>query len=881
MTFPDGHLIDDLIVFPHVASRGYELSLPDLREARPEVLNELSDLWHSVLLQIPEGLRMSFQSERRSDFHRVLNRFARDTLAGGNAWSRLVREERHTRYTARMRAGQLVRQRTVLFLSVRLENMPDTFSSPFHLEERYRAVLHEAKCQLQQAADKLTAALAGHGGHLDALKDAGHHRHFARFLNPSLSGRPDFDPVMTFDPDRSIHANCWWSEATGDAHGFFMDGHYHALRVFTRWPAQLSATSLQSLWELPGPNHRVTVNIRSRAVKEVIKREEIGLRRLQGQLAAEGRPSLIPKIEKKRKRIEQLASMLLRPFAVEIIVHTWAPTREALASQCAAVEQAIQGSGAQYFAPTLPTTNKRLLAQTWPGYPWGSYTHYQLHASSDYLPGLLPLGTSFTGHLNEAEALFESPRGSLVGMRTTSGGQPLHMVICGGTGAGKSMLLGEIITQIAPFFGSIVFLDFGGSHETVARALDPKCRSVVLHPNSPDTFNYVGTGGTPLTNEHLSDVAALGSIMCGTTATEREDRLRRVAISVAVTQLYTSRFNHLERQQPERALEIARLALAVRQHGGAQADPLEAFIDFRDWRTLHPDEAQAKLAAYSEGDAVTFLKDPTTRREAVRMSAARLAPGEEPTHDELQEWLHLRATATHDPVLLDLAELMKSFGRGGCAGQLFSGVSTVSLDQPVMHIELGRLDSGNPTLLAAGGHLAHLVAMRRNLILPRHVRKFVLFEEASALLSLPGAESLMRRGYEQSRKYNAVLAAVFQNYSRLRALALCPTLLGNTQQFILLKQDGLPDLKQLVEDLGLPTSMMNTMSQFPRPANAGYADFTLFSRDTPHPVCGVARHVPSKEMFYASNTTPALSDARRSTLRGEGDLISRIQQATT
>ncbi len=881
MTFPDGHLLDDLIVFPHVASRGYELSLPDLREARPEVLDEFAALWQNNVLQLPEGVRISFQSERISDFNVALDRYALATATTNNAWCKLAREERHGRYTARMRAGQLVRQRTALFLSVRLENMPDVFSSPFHLEERYRAVLHEAKRQLQQVADKLTAALAAQGGHLTALDDAGHHRHFARFLNPSLTARPDFDPITTFDPDRSIHANCWWSEAAGDKHGFFMDGHYYALRVFTRWPAQLSAKSLETLWELPGPNHRITVNIRSLATKELIAREERELRRLEGQMAAERRPSLLPAIEKKRKRIEQLASMLLRPFAVEIFDHTWAATREALASQCAAVEQAIQGSGAQYFAPTLPTTSKRLFAQTWPGYPWGSYAHYQRYAQSDYLPHLLPLTTSFTGHLHEAEALFESPRGSLVGLRSMSGGQPKHMIISGGTGAGKSMWLGEYLSQILTFFGSLVILDFGGSHETLARALAPEYRSVVLHPNSPDTFNYVGTGGSPLTNEHLADVATLGSIMCGTTATEREDRLRRVAISEAVTQLYTSRFNQLERQQPERALEIARLALAVRQHGGAHADALEAFIDFRDWRALHPDEAQAKLAAYSEGEAVTFLKDPTTRREAVRLSAARLAPEEEPTHDELQEWLHLRATATRDPILLDLAELMKAFGRGGCAGQLFSGASTISMDQPVMHIELGRLDQSNPTLLAAGGHLAHLLAMRRNLILPRHVRKFVLFEEASALLTLPGAESLMRRGYEQSRKYNAVLAAVFQNYSRLRALALCPTLLGNAQQFILLKQDGLPDLRQLVEDLGLPTSMMNTMSQFPRPANAGYADFTLFSRDTPHPVCGVGRHVPSKEMHYVTHSTPAHIEARRVALRGEGDLISRIQLATT
>ena len=658
-----------------------------------------------------------------------------------------------------------------------------------------------------------------------------------------------------------------------------MDGHYHTFRVFTRWPAQLSPKSLQSLWELSGPNHRVTVNVRSVATKELIAREERELRRLEGQMAAERRPSLIPVIEKKRTRIAQLASCLLRPFAVETIVQTWAATREALAGQCAAVEQAIQAAGGQYYAPALLTTHKQLLAQSWPGHPWGSYDHYQLYAQSDYLPSLLPLTASFTGYLNEAEAFFESEHGGLVAVRTSSGGQPQHLLISGGSGAGKSMWKGDLISQIAIFFGSIVFLDFGGSHETVARALDPECRSVVLHPNSPVTINYVGTSGAPLTNEHLSDVATLGCIMCGATATERENRLRRVAISEAVTQLYTSRFNQLERAQPERALEMARLALAVREHGSAHADPLEAFLDFRDWQAAHPDEAQAKFADISEGKAVTFLKDPRTRREAVRMACARLTPDEEPTHDELQELLHLRAAATRDPILIDLAELMKDFGRGGAAGQLFAGKSTVSLDRPVMHIELGRLDPLNSTLLAAGGHLAHLLAMRRNLTLPRHVRKFVLFEEASSLLTLPGAENLLRRSYEQARKLNAVMAAVFQNFSRLRELALYPTLLGNAQQFILLKQEGLPDLNHLVRDLGLPTSMINTMSQFPQPAKAGYADFTLFSRDTPHPVCGVARHVPSKEMLYVTHSTPAHIEARRIALRGDGCLISRIQQA--
>src|ERR1044071_10314257 len=109
MSFPDGYLLEDLIIFPDVASRGYELLLPDLREARPEVLNEFSDLWQNWLLQLPKGIRLSFQSDCNADFNAPMDKYARDTSTTSNAWSRRVREERHARCLAQIRAGQMVR----------------------------------------------------------------------------------------------------------------------------------------------------------------------------------------------------------------------------------------------------------------------------------------------------------------------------------------------------------------------------------------------------------------------------------------------------------------------------------------------------------------------------------------------------------------------------------------------------------------------------------------------------------------------------------------------------------------------------------------------------------------------------------------------------
>ena len=85
MTFPDGFLLDDLIVFPNAASRGFELSLPDLREAQPSVLNEFSMAWQNFFLQLPEVVRLSFQSDRSADFSLELSSYAKATTLMTNA----------------------------------------------------------------------------------------------------------------------------------------------------------------------------------------------------------------------------------------------------------------------------------------------------------------------------------------------------------------------------------------------------------------------------------------------------------------------------------------------------------------------------------------------------------------------------------------------------------------------------------------------------------------------------------------------------------------------------------------------------------------------------------------------------------------------------
>ena len=88
----------------------------------------------------------------------------------------------------------------------------------------------------------------------------------------------------------------------------------------------------------------------------------------------------------------------------------------------AAIKNAINGmNGAQYLECALPTTARKLFYQSWPGCPWGRYSHRKLYAETRYLADVLPFSATFTGHLDQAEALYEGTQRNLVGVTTFSG----------------------------------------------------------------------------------------------------------------------------------------------------------------------------------------------------------------------------------------------------------------------------------------------------------------------------------------------------------------------------------------------------------------------------------------------------------------------------
>ncbi len=71
-------------------------------------------------------------------------------------------------------------------------------------------------------------------------------------------------------------------------------------------------------------------------------------------------------------------------------------------------------NSAQYFESNLPSTSKSLFFQTGPGWTWGRYEHRKLYSEHRFLADMLPVSSTFTGHLATAEAIYDGPQDNLV-----------------------------------------------------------------------------------------------------------------------------------------------------------------------------------------------------------------------------------------------------------------------------------------------------------------------------------------------------------------------------------------------------------------------------------------------------------------------------------
>lgn len=905
---PNGYFVRDLVLFmpPRrggYVAKGFHFEAPDLINSPANDLNGFQDQICILLSSLHENQRLQVQYYCDSDYRNELLRYQSETKRFTNPWTQRNRNERFLRYWKAMSERKLRRQRVILYISRALENVPRAFQSGNARKEYYRVLLDQLEAEFRQVHHLVADIFSACGGRVLPMGDLDHYRHYKVFLNPSLNDRFDYDPSDGFAGELTIQENAWHSEGAGRDVGFYMDGHFHSMIALTRWPRATHPGIIQRLTGLRLLDYTITVNVDPLPVNDEISKEEQAHDRVAGDYASEKKISLLSVMEKKQRKIAALMQGQSIPFRALFVIRVWDKTQEGLGAKAGAIKNAIHSmNSAQYFESNLPATSRNLFMQTWPGWTWGRYEHRKLYAEHRYLADMLPLTSTFVGHLANAEAIYDGAADNLVGIETFSGPPdnrtPQHAVLLGMSGSGKSVSVCDLLTQTEGYFGYTVIVEEGLSYGIYTATVEEGARPIIIHPDGDLSINYLDTKGLPLTPDHMASATALVARMIGISQQEERQMLRQAQIARYIGQLYEDVFQDWSKRHYARLPEIARHAMALQRLRAERMPPgatsLEAFADFRDHAggqsdpdadfegeesSSDNDWREEYLGQFSEAEVLRFMKDPATSKEVRNLAFAYFAKEEFPTHRMLQELMCLDPLGSERDQVLELATLLLPWCRDGNYGCLFDGTSNLSLTGRIAHFELGYIPESARELKAAAGFLITNHARRHIMTLPRSIRKRIVYEEVARFLDIPGGQEIVQESYAQLRKFNCWNIAIVQQYARFKASRIRAAVFGNSRQFFILRQNDRSDLEDMAGDIALPEVTQHAIMSYPLPDHQSgqkYSPFTYLHTDSARNLCGTVHNIASAEMLYCSSSSGAHFEKRARELRQSSDVVSGI-----
>lgn len=854
--FAEGLLIYGALESGGIAAKGFVLQPPDLRGASIATLNGYQDRIRALLTSLGEGMRAQFQWTCDSDYRQELTRYFRETEKVTHPRIKARRQERFDRYWSMMHRRQLRRERLVVFFSTEVGAATIPLGTTTALTAFYERLLAQLRTQFDELGGTLRT-IFGADTTVTPMDDLAHFTYCAKFLNPSLAERFDFDFEGQFKPELSLQENCWNSDGVGlQKVGFYLDGRYHTVFTLKRWPSRTYPGIIHRLTGLPFLDYQITCNLEPLPAKKEVDREEKAVERLRNEYHSNGRHSLLVAVGKKERKIESLSTGFIRPFFATYVIRVWDESEAALSAKCAAIKNAINNlAGAQYYECALPSTAKKLFFASWPGWTHSSYRHRSLYAEDAYLSDMLPISATFTGHLAEAEAIYDGAQNNLVGMRTFLGTPPTpqHAILLGTTGAGKSMQMCDFLEQTEPYFDYTVLIEEGLSYESFTRGMGE--RPIILHPDGDLTINYFDTGSAPLGQLQVATAVALLSRMIGEASDPETQQVRQAILARYIHQLYDDTFEEWSKGNREALPGIQRFACAShrwkQERMPAGSTEVEAYAELRDMVSANNDEAQAFVAETPEAELTAFLKHPQTERIVMAVAHASYRREDFPVHSSLVELMQFSRFEEHDKAEVDhLATLLSAWTAHGQYGRLFDGPTNISLTGRIAHFELGYIPEQASDLKTAAGLLIAGFTRQHIISLPRAKWKRIVFEELARFLDVPGGEKVVAESYAQLRKFSCWTASIVQQYSKFKSSRIRPVVIGNSKQFFLMRQFDRSDVDAIAGDIGLPESLGAAIQSYPmpeqQPVDRKFSSLCFFSPVTDPPLCGTVRNIQSK-----------------------------------
>jgi len=888
MQAPNGWFTENLIVWNDLdkrgfVSKGFVLDVPDLRHASEHALDHFYESIRQFLHTLDQSTRAQIRWSVDSNYRDELLAYHKVTEDGCEAtsWAAITRNERFNRYWRAMQDGKLRREKLVLFLSKPIGVSPPAGASQELLQEHYKRILAQYGEGFDQQGRVITSLLEPHGCRVTAMSTADLFRYYATFFNPSYSRRDNYDPIGQFREEETIHQNCWHQGMqAGKTFGFFADGYYHNLIVLKRRPQRTRRGIFWALTSLPFLDYSITVNLYPQNVRREISKAERSLERVRGDYAAEGKHSLLTSKAVKEERIRNLAQGDVVPFLYDYVVHVWDSTEDGLISKTRQIETAFgQMEDAQCWTSNLSSaaTTKNIWFQTWPGWLWGRYTHHADNGLDEWLADILPFSSTFTGHLKDAEALYDGSNRNLIGVRNFISGTPQLAVLLGMTRAGKSAFMCDLLSQTDPYYDFTLIVEEGLSYGiwTQAQGHTP----IVIQPDGDLCLNYLDTQGAPLNNLQITTAAALVAKMAGHPVDEDRRNLRLAQITQYIEQLYSDRFDEWIGEDASRLDVVARQALATlaykKAHMPISATFVEAWAELR--HAASPEERERLIAAPTVEEVSRFIQSPDTERYVRNAAFAFFRSEDYPTHDMLQQMMLVAPFPEHNRDEINhLATLLAPWNEQ----RLVCGHSTLSITGKIAHFDLTYIPESNRQLKELAGFLIANYGRQHIITLPRGQRKRVIFEEVARTLDIPGGEQLVSEFYAQLSKFSTWIISIVQQYSRFQRSGIRPIVFGNAKQFFFTRMNDRRDIEDVAKDIDLSETTKEAISRYPLPEHLPdsnkYAALTYYHLDVQEPLCGTIHNRVSPEMLFCSSSTGEDFDNRSRLLRNHKDIVSGI-----
>jgi type IV secretion system protein TrbE len=603
---------------------------------------------------------------------------------------------------------------------------------------------------------------------------------------------------------------------------------------------------------------------------------------LQGEVRTQPKRtySLSEQLEMAKERISDLERGNVVAMNVFFLLRLWHRDADALISRASIARNAFASmAGATCHYATNAETARQLWFQTWPGWTFGTYRGYDLPTDDQTAAELLPWSATFTGRLDTAEALYDSPKGGLVGVSTQVGRVPQNILIFGIIGAGKSIFLTDLWAQIAHNFGYILVVEEGLSHGTTVQTAG--AHPIVITPGGTTTINYLDTCGLPLTSEHVGIAVALCLQMLRENIGNNVDQAQISGLQSVLTShislLYESAWEEWSRTHPEEANSIARRAYWIEAHRAQMPGQSNSFLDA--WSELHGEGTPE----VDEHEVAKFATHHLTRGIVRDLGISYLAPEEMPTHSQLVELMTLTPIGGYD----DNAEAVKIGDRlsvwkaAGPYGRLFDGITTVRLDGDVTHFELGLIEDAVEELRAAAHFLVLNVARQQVIKRPRAQRKLIIFEEGARIIQLPGGAKALKEFYAQMRKYGAVVCTVFQQSAALQSAdqTVRAAVFDNTKLFIVSAQPSPRAVDEIGDALEISDWAKEAVKRYPLPeyqTGQKFSSFLMVAPDPRRKLVGTFRNVAAPEVVYAGASDNKVWDDRQKALLAYDDVVTGI-----